>query len=697
MNKRIWKVGVLALLLASAATILGWGQGAPVYPQGLIIDPPGTDVLEVSIWTDKPEYQVGDLVTISYEVNKDAYIYIWDITPEGDVQVVFPNDAYPGGADNFVQAGTHQLPQSFPIAPPLGTEYLQILATTRPVDVAAFPMSDPALFQQEVEVQVLGLLLEDERTWGFTTFEITDEPAPSYGTLIVNSNPPGASIDLDGGFIGFTPKTHFVTQGLHRLSISKPGYATKNIVVVIFGTGTRTVNVDLTPLFPTNDPPNASFTVSPPNPTIGSFVQFNGASSFDSDGSIGSYEWSFGDGTSGFGPFVSHRFTIGGTFSVTLTVTDDDGAADSTTRQIQVGPTTQPPVASFTFNPESPQVGTWIQFNASASSDPDGSITSYEWSFGDGSAGFGPFVSHRFMANGTYSVTLTVTDNDALSSSTTQQVQIGQAQQAPVAAFTYSPLSPTVGQTITFDASSSFDPDGRIVSYGWDLNGDGVTDASGPIGQVRYGSPGSVPVRLTVTDNDGLSSFATQTIVVGQGSSGTGAPPIGTTPGIFVWGTDRWHITVNAGADWSAPRTYRLELETDGTFQNVNQPSGGGVFPLGLITTPPGGGKTLLFEGTLGSGAVDHTFTIPGATKLILSLEMDIDGDGDLDESPSFVYLRRFMVNPPSPVIPGDWDLTFGLPRQSTTAFLPTVDFRIGYTRGSLTIYMGSISDFEGP
>jgi len=786
MNAKIWKTAAMVLLATSMFGVIGWGQGAPVYPQGLIIDPPQSEDLQVSIWTDQAEYEVGELVTISYEVNKPAYIYIWDITPEGVVQVVFPSSAYPGGTDNFVQAGTHQLPQSFPVAPPLGTEYLQILATTRPVDVAAFPMSDPRLFQEQVEVQVLGLLLEDERTWGFTSFEITDQAPSNYGTAIITSTPSGASITLDGEFIGYTPKTHFLAQGLHRISFSKPGYATRNAVIIIFGTGTRTINAELTPLFPVNDPPNATFTYSPPNPIAGSFVQLNAAGSFDSDGSIVSYQWSFGDGTAGAGPFVSHQYTSGGTYPVTLTVTDNDGETDSTTRQIQigsmklppvaaftfdpptpdvgvwvqfdasssfdpdgsitnyqwsygdggtdtgpirwhqflaggtytvtltvtdddgvsssvaqpiqVGPTGLPPVASFAFNPPSPPVGAWVQFDASASFDPDGSIASYQWSYGDGGSDIGSPRWHQFAVAGTYAVTLTVTDNDGLTSSTTEQIQVGSVQQPPVASFGYSPPAPQVGEVITLDGSASFDPDGSLVSYEWDRNGDGITDAIGPFAQVVFAAPGAVPIRLTVTDNSGLTASTTQTILVGQGGGPTGgAPPMGTTPGIFVWGSDSWHVTVNAGAGWSAPRGYRLELRTDGTFQNVNQPSGGGVYPLGLVTTPTGGGNTVLFEGTLQSGAVDHTFTIPGASKLILSLELDIDGDGDLEESSSFVYLRQQMVNPPSPVIPGDWDLTFGLPRGSTSEFLPTLDFRIGHTQGVLTIYTRSISELESP
>lgn len=786
MNARAWKVGALALLMASIVALVGWGQ-SPVYPLGLIIDPPQSEELQVSIATDQAEYQVGEEVTISYEVNKAAYIYIWDIMPTGEVQVVFPSAAYPGGLDNYVQAGAHQLPRSFPVAPPLGTEYLQILATTTPVDLSAFPMSDPGQFQQQVEVQILGLLLEDERTWSFTSFVITDQAPPNYATLVITSTPAGAGITLDGAYIGHTPRTHFASQGLHRISISKPGYSTYNVVLVLFGTGARTVDAQLVPLFPTNSPPTASFSFSPPSPLVGSYVQFDASSSFDPDGAIASYVWSFGDGTTGNGSMIWHRFTSGGIFSVTLTVTDNDGASDSATQTIRVGPSNLPPVAAFTYSPTNPTSGVWVQFDASASFDSDGNIDSYSWNFGDGGTNLGSLVWHRFLSTGSYLVTLTivdndgasatssvaiqvgstnlppsaaftltpsapavgewirfdgsasadpdgsivshqwsfgdgtapavgnivyhqfasagsylvtltVTDNDGQSDSASQPIVVGVSQQPPVASFTYTPLAPQIGDTVTFNAGSSFDPDGTIVSYIWDLNGDGVADASGPFVQATFSTAGAILVTLTVTDNNGLSSTATQPVVIAPtgGSGPSGTPPMGTTAGVYVWGTNTWHVTVNAGAGWLAPRSYRIELRTDQTFQNVNEPSSGGVIPLGLVIDPTDGGKTLLFEGSISSGSIDHTFRVPDSKSVWMSLKLDVNGDGVLDESSSFVYLRHSLVHPPG--VP----MVVGLPSGFTGELLPTLDFRVGtaatYTESVRWIFWRTtISALESP
>ena len=793
MKANTWRTAAVLLSIIAVASVLGWGQQA-VAPKGIIATPPDSD-LEVRIWVDKGAYALGEAITINYSVNQPAYVYIWDIQPDGVANQLFP---YPSAQapNNFVQAGDHVLApppgsSGWIVAPPTGTEYLQILATTSPVQPFVYMTPDPAVFQQSIEAQILGVLPVQQRSWDFTSFQIVSGTPTSYGTVTINSTPPGALISIDGTYAGYTPRTLFIEQGFHRLSVTKPGYSEWNASVFTIGGLSRTINITLEPIAPvneppvalftfspsapalgewiqfdgtasvdpdgtiasyswnlgdgttsygatawqrytspgtytitlivtdddgasdsiaqtiqigpTNQPPTAAFNYSPTNPAVDGWVQFDASASSDSDGSIATYTWSFGDGSSGTGAVAWHRFSAPGTYQVSLTVQDDDGASDSASQTIQVGPTNLPPTAMFSFSPTNPAVDAWVQFDASASSDPDGSIATYAWNFGDGSSGSGAVAWHRFSAPGMYQVTLTVEDDDGASDSASQTVQVGPTNLPPVASFTYSPASPMVGQPVLLDGQSSYDPDGTIVSYQWDLNGDGSDDLSGPVGQVTYQSTGTVLVRLTVVDDDGLATSTTQPITVGTGGTPTGGtPPMGSTPGIFVWGSNSWHITVNSGFGWTTPHAYRIELRTDGTFQDVAQPTttaqGGpsSASPMGVLPTPTADEWTLIFEGSLQTNQIDHEFRIPDSQSMWLSLQLDVDGDGDLDTSPSFVYLRSSMVHPPtSPFV-------VGLPSGSTVELLPGLNFRIGnaisYTETTRFVYWTTtISNLEGP
>ncbi len=85
-------------------------------------------------------------------------------------------------------------------------------------------------------------------------------------------------------------------------------------------------------------------------------------------------------------------------------------------------PVNQPPMAAFTYTTSD----LTASFNASGSSDPDGSIVSYSWSFGNGTTGSGVITSRTLTSAGTYNVTLTVTDNDGATNSTTQSVSVSE-------------------------------------------------------------------------------------------------------------------------------------------------------------------------------------------------------------------------------------------------------------------------------
>jgi PKD repeat protein len=182
------------------------------------------------------------------------------------------------------------------------------------------------------------------------------------------------------------------------------------------GTGTLSKQVVI------NTPPVADFTSS----VLGQTGSFDASSSSDAEGPIASYAWNFGDGATGTGVKPSHDYASGGTFNVKLTVTDGGGATDSVTKQVTVDAPNQEPKAEFTTSTD----GLKLSVDGSGSSDPDGTIESYAWDFGDGATGTGATDEHTYAASGTYDVKLTVTDNGGATKSLTKQVTVSPAPQA---------------------------------------------------------------------------------------------------------------------------------------------------------------------------------------------------------------------------------------------------------------------------
>src|SRR5439155_19002982 len=104
-------------------------------------------------------------------------------------------------------------------------------------------------------------------------------------------------------------------------------------------------------------------------------------------------------------------FTTGGTFSVTLTVTNDRGLSASTTQTVTVG-TADPFSGDWTFSPTTPIVSQSILFNASPVQSSAGhDVTQFNWDFGDGATASGAVTGHSFSLPGTYNVVLSVADD----------------------------------------------------------------------------------------------------------------------------------------------------------------------------------------------------------------------------------------------------------------------------------------------
>lgn len=250
----------------------------------------------------------------------------------------------------------------------------------------------------------------------------------------------------------------------------------------------------------------------PYNAVAGTPIVFSSEGSSDADGTIVSFAWDFGDGSTATGASPTHTYQAEGTFTVTLTVTDDGDATGTASTTATITPAPVPPSAN-SGGPYSGTVGTPISFDGTGSSDADGTIAAFAWDFGDGGTATGATPSHSYSVDGTFTVTLTVTDNDGLTGvdSTTATINPAGANTPPVARAN-GPYAGTEGSAVQFSSSGSIDPDGSIVAYAWDF-GDGMTSATANPQHV-YVAAGTYTVTLTVTDDAGDSSSDTTSAVI---------------------------------------------------------------------------------------------------------------------------------------------------------------------------------------
>lgn len=165
--------------------------------------------------------------------------------------------------------------------------------------------------------------------------------------------------------------------------------------------------------------PNLEPTAAAGASCTGGACTFDGGASLDPEGEL-TFAWDFGDGGTGTGPNPSHSYAGPGTYPVSLTVTDDEGATDTYTFDVTVVADNQPPEAGFT--PSCTDLE--CTFDTSGSHDPDGTIDTYAWDFGDGQTGSGPNAVHPYAGPGTYLVTLTVTDDRGGTDSITVPVDV---------------------------------------------------------------------------------------------------------------------------------------------------------------------------------------------------------------------------------------------------------------------------------
>ena len=373
-------------------------------------------------------------------------------------------------------------------------------------------------------------------------------------------------------------------------------------------------------------------------------ISVTGANSNDPDGSISLYQWdcdasdgiSFSSGSSL--PGFTCTYPDDGTYTVTLQVTDDDGATDTDTAVMTV--TNTDPLADL-GGPYSGTKNVALTISAAGSNDPDGTIASYQFDCdtSDSIPVSAPQTSSSFSciytSVGSYTAQVIVTDDDGATDTDTASVSIINADPVANAGGPYAGIQ---NVAMTLDGGNSSDPDGFLVSYEWDCDistGPGYsTPATSPTFLCSYPSVGTYTARLRVTDDDGATDTANATITITNqapiaeaGGPYTGGQ--GTPVPVFAFGsTDPDGTIVQYAWDCDGNGTYEVtttaQTGTTCTFATV------GTYTIGLrVTDSDGATGTDTASVTIGNQ--DPIANAGGPYAALQQQTVTIDGSGSTD------------------------------------------------------------------
>jgi PKD repeat protein len=292
-------------------------------------------------------------------------------------------------------------------------------------------------------------------------------------------------------------------------------------------TATATVAVEV------DEPPTASL-AAPDESEAGEEITFDATDSSD-DRAIEEYRWDFdGDGTNetttdADQAAVNHTYDSPGNYTATVTVVDDAGQTANASASISVVEANQPPNASISV-PEAVTANESVVLNASASTDGDGAIQTYEWDLDgdddvDATTGNATY-EHSYEEAGEYEPSVTVVDDDGATDEAVATLTVETANAPPTAALSV-PEAVSVDESVTLDASDSAD-DEEVVEYQWlGTTADGETvlndTTTAPTTTRAFDEAGTYEVAVVVADAEGATDRANATLSVSENETDDGA------------------------------------------------------------------------------------------------------------------------------------------------------------------------------
>src|SRR3989449_340816 len=318
---------------------------------------------------------------------------------------------------------------------------------------------------------------------------------------------------LSDGGIGTGPTV------THSFGSPGPYDATCTVTDVLLGIASASKSVVISPL------PSVTASVDHNLAAPGTVLTFS-ASPSGGDGSF-SFEWTFGDGSSGSGAPATHAYTAAGSYQATVTATDGNGGTASSFRSVTISDIS----VTANVSPTSGDATTIFTFTASASGG-SGAPYSFSWTYGDRTTGTGSPVTHSYTAGGSYSPAVTATDSlGGTKIAPTQTVSVS-APPAPLGATVNAPRQAAdVGQSVSFTCSATGGP-GGFTGYAWSL-GDGATGSGIQVAHA-FAQPASYQASVVVTDaNGGTASGSVSVTIANIQVTASGAPASGNTDTSF--------------------------------------------------------------------------------------------------------------------------------------------------------------------
>lgn len=436
--------------------------------------------------------------------------------------------------------------------------------------------------------------------------------------------------------------------------------------------------------FVSTTPPVAAFTTASDDlraavPAATRAVRFDDRST-DADGTVVSWLYDFGDGTNSTNRTVRHTYATAGTFTVTLTVTDDDGITNRAVASLVVLPL---PQANFTWTPTTPTDRDDVTYK-DLSTSPNGAIASWAWSFGDGTNATGAAPHHTHQDNGTYAVRLVITDVKGIQSDPTTRM-ITVLNIAPTSGWNVQDGLLLADRDINFTDASA-DADGNVSQWSWNFGDGGTSTSKDPkhsyVGD-RVNYTRNYTVTLTVTDNDGaVSTIAARLITVYADTNHNGVPDT-TDPDIDGDGYSNAD-EIAAGSDPKDAASTPGDIDGDGVPNVIDRQLGS------LAKNPKAGDRDPCFPFTF----TDRCKAAGGAT--------DTDKDGWTDQQEDLLAPAGFNktdANKPPvkfPLLDRDGD---GIPDDEEAALCsrPATQTLLNSVPGKAAGECKSITDYQKP